>query len=54
MLAQGKCGRAVLRRTTFAAELGISQPQLTDALDNRFELSPETAARLLVWLRKAA
>jgi plasmid maintenance system antidote protein VapI len=37
-----------------AEELGISQPRLADALAARFELSPETAARLFVWLRKAA
>ena len=37
-----------------AAELGISQPQLANALAGRFGLSPEPAARLLAWLRKAA
>jgi hypothetical protein len=37
-----------------AAMLGISQPQLANALGGRFGLSPEPAARLLVWLRKAA
>jgi hypothetical protein len=36
------------------SELGISQPQLAGALFGLFDLSPETAARLLVWLRKAA
>jgi Bifunctional DNA primase/polymerase, N-terminal len=37
-----------------AVDLGISQPQLANALAGRFGLSPEPAARLLVWLRKAA
>lgn len=37
-----------------AAELGISQPQLANALACRFGLSPEPASRLLAWLRKAA
>jgi hypothetical protein len=37
-----------------AAELGISQPQLANALAGRFGLSPGPASRLLVWLRKAA
>jgi len=37
-----------------AAELGISQPQLANALAGRFGLSPEPAARLLAWLREAA
>jgi hypothetical protein len=37
-----------------AAELGISQPQLANALASRFGLSPEPAARLLTWLRRAA
>jgi hypothetical protein len=37
-----------------AAELGISQPQLANALAGRFGLSPEPAARLLAWLRQAA
>jgi transcriptional regulator with XRE-family HTH domain len=33
-----------------AAELGISQPQLANALAGRFGLSPEPASRLLAWL----
>jgi hypothetical protein len=37
-----------------AAELGINQSQLTDALAGHSELTPEIAARMLVWLRKAA
>jgi Bifunctional DNA primase/polymerase, N-terminal len=37
-----------------AAELGISQPQLANALARRFGLSPKTAERLLDWLRAAA
>jgi transcriptional regulator with XRE-family HTH domain len=37
-----------------AALLGISQPQLANALASRFGLSPEPASRLLAWLRKAA
>jgi hypothetical protein len=37
-----------------AAELGISQPQLANALARRFGLSPTTAQRLLDWLRRAA
>jgi plasmid maintenance system antidote protein VapI len=37
-----------------AAELGISQPQLANALACRFGLSPEVAARLLSWLQEAA
>jgi hypothetical protein len=37
-----------------AAELGISRPQLANALAGRFGLSPEPASRLLAWLRKAA
>jgi hypothetical protein len=37
-----------------AVVLGISQPQLANALAGRFGLSPEPAARLLLWLRKAA
>jgi Bifunctional DNA primase/polymerase, N-terminal len=37
-----------------AAQLGISQPQLANALAGRFGLSPEPAARLLAWLREAA
>jgi plasmid maintenance system antidote protein VapI len=34
--------------------LSISQPQLANALAGRFGLSPDLAARLLAWLRKAA
>jgi hypothetical protein len=34
--------------------LGISQPQLANALAGRFGLSPDPAARLLTWLRKVA
>jgi AraC-like DNA-binding protein len=34
-----------------AAELGISQPQLANALGRRFGLSPTVAERLLEWLR---
>lgn len=37
-----------------AAEIGLSQPQLANALAGRFGLSPEPAARLLAWLRRAA
>ena len=37
-----------------AAKLGISQPQLANALSGRFGLSLESAARLLAWLREAA
>jgi Bifunctional DNA primase/polymerase, N-terminal len=37
-----------------AANLGISQPQLANALAGRFGLSPEPAARLLAWLGKVA
>jgi hypothetical protein len=37
-----------------AGELGISQPQLANALARRFGLSPVTATRLLEWLRRAA
>jgi transcriptional regulator with XRE-family HTH domain len=37
-----------------AAELGISQPQLANALARRFGLSPKTAERLMDWLRRAA
>jgi len=37
-----------------AAELGISQPQLANALAGRFGLSPEPASRLLAWLQEAA
>ena len=37
-----------------AAELGISQPQIANALAGRFGLSPEPASRLLAWLRRAA
>jgi antitoxin component HigA of HigAB toxin-antitoxin module len=37
-----------------AIELGISQPQLANALAGRFGLSREAAARLLAWLRRAA
>jgi hypothetical protein len=37
-----------------AAELGISQPQLANALARRFGLSTTTAQRLLNWLRAAA
>jgi hypothetical protein len=37
-----------------AAVLGISQPQLANALAGRFGLSQEPAARLLSWLREAA
>jgi hypothetical protein len=37
-----------------AAEVGISQPQLANALAGRFGLSHRTAARLLAWLREAA
>lgn len=37
-----------------AAELGISQPQIANSFAGRFGLSPEPAARLLAWLRKAA
>jgi DNA-binding CsgD family transcriptional regulator len=37
-----------------AAELGISHPQLANALAGRFGLSLDPAARLLAWLRKAA
>jgi hypothetical protein len=35
-------------------ELGISQPQLANALARRFGLSPAAAERLLEWLRRAA
>ena len=41
-------------RPVVAAELGISQPQLANALARRFGLSPVAAARLLEWLRRAA
>jgi hypothetical protein len=34
--------------------VGISQPQLANALAGRFGLSPDPAARLLTWLRKVA
>ena len=37
-----------------AAQLGISQPQLANALARRFGLSPKAAERLLDWLRAAA
>jgi hypothetical protein len=37
-----------------AAELGISQPQIANALAGRFGLSGDVAARLLAWLREAA
>jgi AraC-like DNA-binding protein len=37
-----------------ATLLGVSQPQLANALAGRFGLSPDPAARLLTWLRKAA
>ena len=37
-----------------AIELGISQPQLANALAGRFGLSQEAAARLLAWLQRAA
>jgi hypothetical protein len=37
-----------------AAQLHISQPQLANALAGRFGLSPESAARLLGWLREVA
>jgi len=39
---------------SLAAKLGISQPQLANALSGRFGLSLESAARLLAWLREAA
>jgi hypothetical protein len=37
-----------------ALELGISQPQLANALARRFGLSAGTAVRLLNWMQKAA
>ena len=37
-----------------AALLGISQPQLANALAGRFGLSPDPAARLLAWLQRVA
>ena len=37
-----------------AAELGISQPQIANALAGRFGLSGDVATRLLAWLREAA
>jgi Bifunctional DNA primase/polymerase, N-terminal len=37
-----------------AGEIGISQPQLANALSQRFGLSPIVAARLLDWLRSVA
>jgi hypothetical protein len=37
-----------------ATIIGISQPQLANALGRRFGLSPEPAARLREWLRMAA
>jgi hypothetical protein len=37
-----------------AAELGISQPQIANALAGRFGLSGDVAARLLAWLREVA
>lgn len=43
-----------LTQEELATELGISQPQLANALAGRFGLSPEPASRLLAWLGKAA
>jgi hypothetical protein len=43
-----------LTQDQVAAELGISQPQLANALARRFGLSPMAAARLLEWLRRPA
>ena len=37
-----------------AAQVGISQPQIANALAGRFGLSPDVATRLLDWLREAA
>ena len=37
-----------------AAELGISQPQLANALAGRFGLSPQPVKRLIAWLERAA
>jgi transcriptional regulator with XRE-family HTH domain len=37
-----------------AAALGISQPQLANALACRFGLSPAVAEALVEWLRRAA
>jgi hypothetical protein len=37
-----------------AAQLGVSQPQIANALAGRFGLSGDVAARLLAWLREAA
>ena len=37
-----------------AAQVGISQPQMANALAGRFGLSRDVAARLLDWLRDAA
>src|SRR5262249_1371602 len=37
-----------------AAQVGISQPQIANALAGRFGLSRDVATRLLDWLRKVA
>jgi predicted transcriptional regulator len=37
-----------------AAQVGISQPQIANALAGRFGLSRDVATRLLDWLREAA
>ena len=45
-LARGAC----LTQDDIASRIGISRPQLTNALHGRFGLSPEPADRLMAWL----
>jgi transcriptional regulator with XRE-family HTH domain len=41
---------ACLTQDDIASRIGISRPQLTNALHGRFGLSPEPADRLMAWL----
>ena len=54
VLARAEMRARGVTQDELAMILGISQPQLANALAGRFGLSPDPAARLLAWLRKAA
>jgi hypothetical protein len=53
-LARAEMRARGIKQNELATVLGISQPQLANALAGRFGLSQEAAARLLAWLRRVA
>jgi hypothetical protein len=53
-LVRAEMRARVVTQDELATLLGISQPQLANALAGRFGLSSNPAARLLTWLRMAA